>query len=31
MIGYDRIPIDFDVLKQLKDFGYDMENAQKSI
>lgn len=31
MIGYDRMPIDFEILNQLKGFGFELENAQKSL
>jgi 5'-AMP-activated protein kinase catalytic alpha subunit len=31
MVGYDRIPIDMDVLAKLQALGYDIDHAQKSI
>lgn len=31
MVGYDRIPIDLDVLAKLQALGYDIDHAQKSI
>lgn len=31
MVGYDRIPIDLEVLAKLQALGYDTEHAQRSI
>jgi 5'-AMP-activated protein kinase catalytic alpha subunit len=31
MVGYDRIPVDLDVLAKLQTLGHDIDNAQKSI